>query len=251
MKNPATSLMNLPLRLKLTVAFLIVALMPLAVLGLLNTRTTQKALTEAAGEKLLNAATQTAASIDAFILTNLNAIRTEAQIPVLASYLNLPSDQRQTDPLKAEAFATLRSLSRKDPLNISAYKLLDRQGIDVLDTVSNDIGQDKSEMDYFRQPIHNGLPYVSVVQFLPSDPDVFVLYFSSPIRANNGDIVGVLAVEYNAAILQNLVVQATGSTGAESFGVLFDEYQLRLAHGSAPYLLYTPGSNYLPCRPNR
>ena len=235
--------MNLSLRLKLTFAFLTVALIPLAVLGFLNTHTTQQALTEAADEKLLNAATQTASSIDAFILTNLNIIRTEAQIPALANYLNKSPDQRQDDDLlKAEVFAILRSLSRKDPLNISAYKLLDRHGIDVLDTVTDSIGQNKREMDYFQQPIRNGLPFVSVVQFLPSDPSVFVLYFSSPVRSSNGEIIGVIAVEYQAAVLQNLIVQATGSTGAASFGVLFDEHQLRLAHGSAPHLLYTPAT---------
>ena len=50
-------------------------------------RDTRQALREAANQALYGAASQTAASLDSFIITNLDAIRTEAQLPVLAAYL--------------------------------------------------------------------------------------------------------------------------------------------------------------------
>ena len=238
MKNRVISLITLTVRAKLTISFLIIALTPLVVLSFLNTRTTQTVLTEIANERLLNGATQAAANIDAFILTNLNVIRTEAQIPSLANYLSLSPEQQANPDRRNEAFAVLKSLNRKDPLNISAYKLLNKQGLNILGTGVEDVGQDKSHEDYFQNPRQNGLPFISTVRFLPTAADIYVFYFSSPIRNTNGDIVGVLAVEYNAAILQNLLTQVGNANQAGYFGALFDDQFIYLAHSTAPHFLY-------------
>jgi PAS domain S-box-containing protein len=69
--------------------------------------------------------------------------------------------------------------------------------------------------------------------------DNFVsLYFSSPVRNAKGAIVGVLAVRYNAAAIQQLVGQNNGLAGAQSFAILLDEDHIRLAHGIAPELVF-------------
>ena len=105
---------NLTLRAKLIAAFVIVALVPLGLLAILNARTTQRALTEDANQALFAVASQTAASLDAFISANLNAIETEAQLPALVEYLSLPPAERPGSLEEGEVLALLRALSRKN-----------------------------------------------------------------------------------------------------------------------------------------
>jgi signal transduction histidine kinase/HAMP domain-containing protein len=219
---------------KLIFSFLGVALLPLLLLAFLNQRATQKVLTDNANQTLLTSASQTALSIDAFINSNLDAVRVEAQLPVLAKYLSLPANQRQS--IASEVEGALRSLSRKDTLNISSYALLDRQGRDVIDTYTPDIGIDKSDRDYFQRPFKTGLPYVSPIQFSPSSNEIG-LYFSSPVRNASGNTIGVLRIRYNAAAVQRLVNQNTDLVrGSASLAILLDEYHIRLAQGNAPEL---------------
>ncbi|MEP0753911.1 ATP-binding protein [Trichocoleus sp. Lan] len=222
------------LRTKLIFSFLGVALLPLALLAFLNQRATQKTLTNNANQTLLTSASQTALSIDAFINSNLDAVRVEAQLPVFAKYLSLPANQRQS--IASEVEGALRSLSRKDTLNISSYALLDSQGRDVIDTYTPDIGTDKSDQNYFQRPFKSGLPYVSPIVFSPSTNEIG-LYFSSPVRNASGNTIGVLRIRYNAAAVQRLVSQNTDLVrGSASFAILLDENHIRLAHGNSPEL---------------
>jgi methyl-accepting chemotaxis protein len=48
----------------------------------------------------------------------------------------------------------------------------------------------------------------------------------------------LLLLEYDAAILQELIENQNGLAGVDSFGVLFDNNQIYLAHGSDPTMLY-------------
>jgi GAF domain-containing protein/HAMP domain-containing protein len=229
---------NFSLRTKLILAFLLVALIPLAILGVVNVNTTRTALTDAANLSLTAAASQTAAKLDTFINTNLDAIRTEAQTPALARYLNLPPDQRSGSPEEAEVTAILRALSRKDQLYILSYALLTDQGLNVLDTHTPDIGLDVAGRNYFQEPLRTGLPYVSPVQFSPTTPDLAELYFSSPVRNNLGETVGVLRLRYSATVLQQFIVQSTGLAGTGSVAILLDEHHIRLADALAPELIF-------------
>ena len=226
---------DLSLRTKLVVSFLLVALIPLGVLGYLNDRATRTALTDDANEKLFAAASQSAATLDNFLTTNLNAIRVEARLTLWEKYLNLPDLQRTGSDLETEIIETLRALSRKGqvfaPAYIPSYALLDYQGRDVVDTDGASIGQDYASEDFFRIPVQTGQTYVSPVVFVPETGEA-VLYFSSPVRDRTGVSVGVLRARYSAAVLQQLVIQNTGLAGEQSFGTLFDEEHIRLAHGT-------------------
>lgn len=220
----------LTLRGKLLLAFLGVAFFPLLLVTLVNQQSTQKELTHSANKTLLSAASQTASSIDTFIKTNLGIVRVEAQLPILAEFLSLPPEQQQA--LAGEVEATLRSLSRKDTLNISSYALINYAGQNVLDTYTPYIDQDESKQDYVQKPVKTGLPYASPILF-PSDSSVASMFFSSPVRNATGDIIGVLRVRYSVAAIQRLVSQSTNLSGNEnSFAILLDENYIRIAQGS-------------------
>jgi len=225
------------LRTKLILLFLVVSLLPVALMAYLNSVTTLNALTASTNQSLFSAASQTAAIIDAFIDNALDSVRTEAQIPAFAAYLNLPADQRAGSEQEDDILAILHNLNRKDQTNIISYALLDRTGTDVADTASADIGAHFSERDYYRTPFSTGLPYASAVEFLPRG-GAPAIYFTAPVRDDAREIIGLLRMRYNAAILQQLVVRSNGLAGEQSVGILLDENHLHLAHGGNPDLIF-------------
>jgi GAF domain-containing protein/HAMP domain-containing protein len=204
-------------------------------LSYLNDRTTRQALTEAANEKLKAAAEQTRDSIDSFIQTNLSTIQTEARLPGLIDYLNLPSDQQRNSSQEIQALTILRTLSGKNQ-NISSYALLDRRGLDVLDTYAADIDLNKFTSDYFQKPLETHQPYASPLRFSATTGEL-VVYFSTPVETA-GEIIGILAVRYNAEALQQLVIQKTDLVGKGSFAVLLDEDHIRLADGDQQQMAF-------------
>ncbi len=226
------------IRTKLIASFLIVALIPLLLLTFINKQTTEKALTDNARQALSAAAKETANRIDAFIDENLDSVRVEAILPGLARYLSLTPKQRDDSPEMQLATETLIRLSRKDMLNVLSYALLDLNGKNVLDTYTPNIGKDESVEDYFKQPLQNGLSFVSAMKQSPTIPDIVTVFFSSPVRNAKGDILGVLRVSYNATVVQQLVTRETERAGAKSFAILLDENNIYLAHSTAPQLLF-------------
>ncbi len=228
------------IRTKLILAFLIVALTPMLILATVNKQTTKTILTDNARQALAAAASTTANQVDAFIDVNLNAVRVEAILPGLSSYLSLPVVQRENSGELRLAIETLIRLSRKDMLNVLSYALLDLNGKNVLDTNTPDIGKDESAEDYFREPMRSQLSFVSSMQRSPSIPDLVTLSFSSPVRNARGNILGILRVTYNATVVQQLVTRQTEQAGAKSFAILLDENYLYLAHSNAPQLLFKP-----------
>lgn len=225
------------LRNKLIVSFLAVALIPLILITLINKHTTQKTLKDNAQQALVAVASQTATGIDFFIDNNLSNVRVESILPGLAKYLSLPLEERLGNVDEKVAGDILRSLSRRDFINIFSYALLDLQGRNVLDTYTPDIGKDESNRDYFIQPLKTNLPYASAMR-LTGDSNIVKIYFSSPVRNIKGDTIGILRVSYNATVIQQLISKPTDFAGSESFAILLDENYIRLAHSKIPELTF-------------
>ncbi len=234
-----------PLTTKLILAFLMVSLIPLGLLAFWNGRHIEAVLVEEARMSLFAAASQTADNLDNFLKDNLAAVRREAQLPALVRYLSLPAEAQASSAERKIIETTLRELSRKDKVFITSYGLLDSQGVNIIDINEADIGQDESRRDYFQRPQETGLPYVSPIQFFSSlsedksTLDNAALFFSYPIYSpDKEEILGVLRLRYRANILQKLIVQNNNLIGEKSFAVLFDENQIRLAHGADPDLVF-------------
>lgn len=234
--------MNFSMRAKLVSAFVIVALVPLGLLAILNGRTTQQALIDDANQALFAVATQTAASLDAFINANLIAVETEAQLPAFVEYLSLPPEARQNSVEEKEVLKLLHALSRKSE-HVVSYGLLDPAGIDLADTIPANIGKDKSNRLYFKifaSGKTTDHAFVSPVM-ISETTDEAALYFSSPVYQPGGhETLGLLRVQYSADILQELVADKNDQAGQGSFGVLFDEHHIHLAHGIAPSVNFIP-----------
>lgn len=221
------------LHVKVLLAFVVVALVPLVILTLFNYIATRQALTHSANQALFAAASQTSVRLDASIAADFAVIGMEAKLPVLAKCLSALSGKCEL----AQVLEVLRSFSQKDAVFISSYALLDLQGHNLIDTDISSVGHDESERDYFQVALETGLPYVSSVEFDANDGKAY-LYFSSTVADEiTGKPLGVLRARHGAAYLQQLVVQDSGLLGARSYPVLLDESGLILADGLA-----SPGS---------
>ena len=230
------------LRLKLLFALWAIALIPIILLTTISNRNTRQTLTNAANQALFAVASQTTASLDSFIIANLNTVKTEAQLREFAQFLKVPPDSRSTDPQSDTTQALLELLSQRNQF-ITSYALLDDQGVVVLDTVTADIGSDNSDHFYFTQfkelaDRANPTAWVTPVLFSDSTGGA-ALYFASPIMAE-GETIGLLRVQYDAMVLQSILAEKNDLAGVGSFGVLFDEYHIHLAHGIEPDVNFIP-----------
>ena len=232
----ARRLADYSLRAKLLIGFLGVSLIPLTVLAAINLRSSQQALTDAANKTLLGVAGQTALSLDAFFDNTRGIVQTESQLPGIRQYLTQPAETRARSPLERELRNILQIWWLRDT-RARTYLLLDATGKVVLSTSSLDLGQDLSRSAFFQQTMTTGQSYVSDVLFEPRAVEGDI-YFSMVVRDANRNTLGVLVARYNAIALQDIVLKTNGLAGADSFGVVFDENLLYLAHGTAPETVF-------------
>ena len=234
---------NYRLNTKLLIGFVTVALVPLTLLTVRNDQENRAALRTAAYQSLLAAAARTAATVDAFLNANLNAVTAEARLTTLSDYLALPERQRAGSDLERQAKNLLASLQSMNLQNVAAesetrviqaYLLLDTRGNLALSTTPT-LPADTSFLrgDLFMLPRMTGRAYGSPVYF--TGPEQGSLYFSAPVLDLDERVVGVLVTQVNTAWLQRIIVQSNNLLGGSSasFAALFNENGLRLADGAA------------------
>jgi len=241
---------RLTIQSRLTLIFLTVTLLPLIGLAVLNDRTIRDTLTETAEQSLFAVASQTGASIDDFILTTRTTLVIEAQLPVISQYLQLDPIQRPSAMLNAEVRGLLYNLHqlhlRDQPVSVPylmGYLLLDRDGSILFNTQIADgesnplIGVDYSQRDFFMNPALLGEPYSSPIDAgdRREEPSIF---FASRVSDELNRPLGVLVARYRINFLQEIISENNDLAGEGSFGVLFDENHIHLAHGLDATLIF-------------
>jgi len=235
--NQGTIFTRLTLQAKTLWIFLLVALVPVILLATLGTLQSQRDLTAAAESSLSGNAKQSAASLDALIKSLLDSIRVEAQSPDLIEYLSLLSESRKGSPVEKRALAYLTVLDGKDAINILSYGIVDRNGLNLLDNSSEHIGKSEADSLYFKQIFESGAPYASPVVY--RDEGSPVIYFASPIRNAQRNIIGVLRAEYNAGIIQQ-IANTNAQTSVSTTILVLDDNLIRQADTSNSDLILHP-----------
>ncbi len=224
------TLMASGFRFRMIAALLVVSLAPLLLLSWMNSNRLTSLSSVKADQDLTILAEQTALALDNFVQTQMDTLRTEALVPSMQTYFNNPVTN------SANALSALHSFSLKNPVFITSYAILDRSGKNLLDTNPANVGRSEADRQYAQTPFVSGRPYVSGVMFYEGQPR---LYFSSPIRSAEGQVIGLLRAEYNAAALQWVVKNNSRGAASDSYVVLLDdENYLRLAHSRNPQQLY-------------
>ncbi len=230
---------RISLYLKFPLAILSATLLAIAALAIQSNRLLEQSLIEQENQTLLGIAHQAANSLDNFINSNLELLRTQAQLPDFPAYLTAITTGETDNPndpvTEEEIYEILPSFSRRDPTFILSYALLDSKGNVILDTNSENTGRNESNFLHFSQPKEDGLPFVSDVLY--DEDNAQVIYFSAPIRNEQREFVGVLRVKYSAAILQQIINQFNNVAGEHSTASLLDENLFFLADGADAALI--------------
>ena len=222
------------LRAKLLTSFLFIVLLSLGLLAALDSYLMSENLEETTNKILDVAARQYADRIDQFNEFNLESIQSESRLPALVYYIKYRGAEPYHSQTIKEILIALQSRQGKD---IVSYAVLNKDGINMVDTVNEFMGRDESEEPYFNEVLLKKSPYQSPVIFAKSQEPA--LFFSSPIEDVSGNFLGVLRVKYNARVLNKLLSDSRGRVGRGAFAMLIDENYLRLIHGRRSYLQYT------------
>ncbi len=226
------------LRAKLLTSFLFIVLLSLGLLAALDSYLMSENLRQSTNKILDAAARQYADRIDQFNEFSLESIQSEARLPAFVNYIKLRGAVPYHSQTIKEILFALQSRQGKD---IVSYAVLNKDGINMVDTVNDHIGRDEGQEIYFKEVLLRQSPYKSPVIFSKSEQPS--IYFSSPIEDVSGRFLGVLRARYNASILNNLLSDSRGRIGRGAFAILIDENNLRLMHGRRSDLQYTMASN--------
>ncbi len=226
------------LRAKLLTAFLFIVLLSLGLLAALDSYLMSENLRQSTNRILDVAARQYADRIDQFNKFNLESLQSEARLPAFVNYIKLRGAEPYHSQTIREILTALQSRQGRD---IESYAVLNRDGINMVDTVNKYMGRDEGNELYFKEVKLKQAPFQSPVIFSKTDEPS--LYFSSPIEDVSGRFLGVLRVKYNASILSSLLSDSRGRIGRGAFAVLIDDNNLRLIHGRRSDLQYSMASN--------
>jgi len=225
------------LRIKLITIALAIVMVPLALLSVIQSSTSQTALQNQLNQGLKLAANDTAQKVDNFLLTNVDAVTKDAGNPEFASYLAVSPDKRKGSQEEADLKKAIVTLvNTRGTRFLNSYGVLDTDGINVFDTVPDNIGQNEKNNDYFNLPKSNGRVFSSTVVFDTNEKPVII--FSGPIRDQSQNIVGLIRIKYDASALQQLMKDSASSLGLRSYPALYDESLIRLADAVTPEYLY-------------
>ncbi len=250
------------LRLRLVTAFIGVVIVPLALLPIIQSQFMFNTLNDELNKSLLLAAQQTAIGIDKFLEDQQVSVTEAAKIDSLVRYLEIPGELRSGSSAEQEIRLALRVLDTQEISsveNLSSFALLDLEGNNLFDTLidryngllsaetrqflgitTGDPGDEtqlsESDQDYFLVPARAGVPYISPV-LLPTSSRGF-FYISAPVKNAKNQTVGVLRVRYDGLLLQDLLLRYKGLIGENSYPMLIDENNIRLADTFTPGFLY-------------
>ncbi len=230
-------LLTANLRIKLLTLSLAIAIIPLIVLSLIDSRFIQNSIRNQTNQALRLAAEQTATSLESFLITTRDLTSSRAQNSIFNDYLALPPVSREGSSEEKAIELTFEALTFEHADFLRAFGLLNLDGIILYDTNHRLVGQSEESMDYFSATTSTGQAQISDVTFTEDGSEAF-LYFSSPIRDEHQQLIGVLRIQYDALVLQKVLEEKVNLVGARSYPLLINENFLRLADTLTPKNIY-------------
>lgn len=154
-------------------------------------------------------------------------VRVLGLAPALVNFAAKPNDATTRDA----ATRLLRAATDKDKF-YESIAIVDRTGKILLSSVAGDIGSDVSVRPYFQKAMQ-GVSYTSEpsVSIITNKPAIF---YSAPIQDPSGQVLAVVRIRASLDDFAQVVDGDAGSHGPGSYGMLLDEYGIRLAISTTP-----------------
>lgn len=213
------------IRRKLMWLFLLLSVVPSALLGVWSFRVFRDVVTAQATLNLYNRSVATAQSIDQYLRDRREDAITLSQIGYLIDFAANPT----AGLVRANALDLIRaSAARADIESVSVIGLDGKVLLSAIGSEVGPIGQDVSSRPFFIEA-RKGVAYIS-------DPSVSeitgrpVIIFSAPIRDNKNQILGVVTLNLFMDGIWTLVERDKDVAGRGSYGLLLDENGIRIAN---------------------
>lgn len=237
---------------KLTLGMTMVVILPLVILGAISNFSLDQSLSPRQAQALDSQASYLAENINDFLVSNQNAVGSEAQSSNIRDFIlggkGMANGDIISDIRSDLALETLLSYKRKDILNIRSYAVIDMEGINILDTNAENIGNYEGSYEYFSAPLENGAPYISDVK-RGDQLEQYNIVFSAPILSEEGEYIGVLRAQYDAKRLNSFFERyaAIMFDNAESnnFAALLYEIPVKSDLADGPKAVYLILANSL------
>ncbi|HET91644.1 MAG TPA: GAF domain-containing protein [Chloroflexi bacterium] len=222
---------------KLTIAFLILALVPMSVTAYYNLTQGQREVAQVAEENLLVLSQSVASEVNQLLVENLRTSATLAGDPLVVQYLTSSGEARRT--LEPLIYQTLQNFAETHP-DFPNPGILNADGIAmaVWNVPPEVVGTDYSDRDYY-VAVKQAAPFISdiIVGRVTSQDGVFLAY---PVFTEEGEVVGMsnmkLDVENNVRkTIDNIAV------GAEGIAYLVDQDGVVIAHPNRELLYHSLG----------
>lgn len=213
---------NWKIRPKLTLFFTLIAILPVIIVGTFIIILGRTRLLSDADFRLRATSQSTAERIDDALTDGLQYAIVSARLPEIVRYMKTPTDATA----RATALNTLKTLTAKSP-DYETVALVDRGGTIILSSADADIGTNMAVREYFVEALAGNAnisdPLISLVTNKP------VQVFASPVKDEQGNVLGIIRARLSLATLQRFVESDLGVEGPGSFAMLLDENGIRLA----------------------
>lgn len=210
------------LRRRLTLAFLLVGLIPAAVVGFIGVRQSLHAAQAARLESE----------------ERLIALSAEAVAATLRTALHILRSAGEEEGMRRAAVAgdrmklgeEVRSVQQHFP-DFASVQVLDAAGVDLASSRDPSlVGQNFGHRDYFQGVLRSREPYISPIPYVGAATRVPNLAIAAPIWGPRRELVGVVAGTFTLEFLSQLLAPARPSAGDQGAVYLVSPSRVILAH---------------------
>ena len=188
------------LRRRLTLAFLLVGLLPAAVAGFLGVRQTLHAAQAARLESEERLVALSAEGVAATLRNGLRILQVAAEENALRRTVQVGD--------RPGLAAQVSSIQQRYP-DFASVLVLNAGGISLANSLDPGVvGRDFKGRDYYQGVLRYGRPHISPVPYVGAATRVPTLAIASPIRASRGGLLGVLVGTFTLEHLSHLLAPA-------------------------------------------
>ncbi len=211
---------------KLTLLFLLVALVPIGLVGVLVINSSRSALLAQSAVALEAASLATARQIDTDTTEQREFISFVGLVPDVVRYA-----QNQSETAAREAALRVLTTASKKTSDYQSVAIASKQGTIILSSSAQDLGTDVKSQTYFQEAA-NGASFISdpSISIITGQPAIF---YSAPVKDNGGTVIAVVFSRVNVTQIWVFVEQDYNALVPGSYGMLLDEKGIRLAHSSS------------------